>query len=387
MESHPNSFPEAAAVLESANADEMRFGFGANWADYVKQHFSDERVGIAQRHLLHVLKLPNLQGKTFLDIGCGSGLHSLAASRAGAETLTSFDYDPQAVATTRQLHDLSGCPARWTVMQGSVLDDTFVRSLPKCDIVYSWGVLHHTGNMWKALANAARCLHESSVFYIALYSSDVFTNPPASHWLAVKREYNQASRVKRRWMELCYAWDNSIRNDLRNRRNPLTCIRQYKRSRGMSYWHDVRDWLGGYPMEFAGHRETLAFCRDQDLEILHLRAGEANTEYVFRRRGATNYWDDIVKGAPLLDMPRPFTHVDGFAWRAQLPNVDLGNPETFMLYEDGVPVGWPKQQPHMIAAWGQGRYVVEDGAVQFSATDNSNPGQSGRRYQFRTNFY
>ena len=372
-------------ATSAAADDELRFGFGANWADYVKRHFSDERVEIAQRHLLAVLKLKDLSGKTFLDIGCGSGLHSLAALRAGAERIVSFDYDRNSVATTLKLREMSGAPERWSAMQGSVLDRAFVDHLPKSDIVYSWGVLHHTGSMWEAIENAARCLHETSVFYIALYSTDVYTNPPASYWLDVKREYNRANLLKKRWMDWKYAWNNSIRSDLQNRKNPLVTIREYKKSRGMSYWHDVRDWLGGYPMEFAGHLETEAFCRQRGLELLHVRAGEANTEYVFRPKGARNYWDEVLARTPLRDLSGPFTHVDGFAWRAPLALSDTRTPDAFMLYENGMPVGWPRQQAHMIPAWGKGRYLVESGTLLFSATDNSDPNH--KRYQFRPDFF
>ena len=375
----------AEATKSAAADEELRFGFGANWADYVKRHFSDERVEIAQRHLLSVLKLPDLSGKTFLDIGCGSGLHSLAAFRAGARSIVSFDYDPNSVATAHKLHQLAGGPPHWIIMQGSVLDSAFMNGLSKADIVYSWGVLHHTGEMWNAIANAAGRLHEDSVFYIALYSSDVFTDPPASYWLDVKRTYNRSTLLKKRWMDWEYAWNNIIRHELVNRRNPFKAIRAYKRSRGMSYWHDVRDWLGGYPMEFAGHRETEAFCRGRGLQLVHVRAGEANTEFVFRPEGARNYWDEVLGRTPLHDMPGPFSHVDGFAWRAQLPASAVGTPDTFMLYENGIPVGWPRQQHHLISAWGQGRYVVEPNTLLFSATDNSDPNQ--QRYQFRPDFF
>jgi hypothetical protein len=141
-------------------------------------------------------------------------------------------------------------------------------------------------------------------------------------------------------------------------------------------------------MEFAGHEETLRFCRERlGLEPLHVRAGEANTEYVFRPVGAANYWDDVLRRVPLVDIVGPFTRVDGFAWRASLPPVDHGNPDTFMLYENGLPVGWPRQQAHMIAAWGQGRYRVDDQGLLFSATDNGDPNRADQRYQFRANFF
>lgn len=375
---------------DAAAGEELRFGFGANWADYVKHHLSDERVEIAQRHLLGKLKLPHLEGKTLLDIGCGSGLHSLAALRAGAAGVTSFDYDPQSVATTGKLHELSGSPAHWRVMQGSVLDDRFIDGLPKHDIVYSWGVLHHTGSMWKAIENAARCLHEASVFYIALYSRDAITNPSPEHWLDVKRAYNRASRLTRAWMEWRYAWNDYIRRDLANGRNPLIHIREYKKARGMSYWHDVRDWLGGWPMEFAGHAETVRFCRERlGFECVLVRAGEANTEYVMRKIGARNYWDEILNASPLVDLRPPFTPAGGFAWRADASKQasTLGEPARLMLYEDGVPIGWPNQSPDAIKHWGRGRYGVDNGDLVFSSTDNSDPHQGGRSYQYRIDFF
>src|SRR5215831_11278680 len=100
------------------------------------------------------LRVHDLRGKTFLDIGSGSGMHSLAALRLGADRIFSFDYDENSVMSTARLRDSAGSPAKWTVEVGSVLDERFIRTLDQFDIVYSWGVLHHTGDMWPAVRNA-----------------------------------------------------------------------------------------------------------------------------------------------------------------------------------------------------------------------------------------
>lgn len=370
-------------------SEDLRFGFGANWADYIDKNFSDERVEISRRHLLAFLKLEDLKSKTFLDIGCGSGLHSLAAWRSGAERVVSFDYDQHSVATTKKLHELSGSPKNWVIMQGSVLDEAFMDSLPKSDIVYSWGVLHHTGNMWEAIKNAARCVHRSSVFYIALYSTDVYVDPPAEYWLKIKREYNFASPMKKIWMEWRYAWKDSIKGCLIRGKNPLAHMREYRLSRGMSYWHDVRDWLGGYPMEFAGNKETEIFARKElNLELIHIKAGEGNTEFLFRPVGETNYWDDAISKSPLIELQGPFQHISGNAWRVSLPvvNSGIGDARRFMLYENGSPLGWPNAPQSSIEGWGGGRYRVENDALIFSTSENSNPNEAGKVYQFRSNF-
>ena len=371
------------------SVDETRFGFGANWADYLAKHFSEERLAIAQQHLLGFLRLPDLHGRSFLDIGCGSGLHSLAAWRAGARPIFSFDYDPQSVATTRLLRQHAGSPPEWHVAQGSVLDDEYMARVPTADVVYSWGVLHHTGDMWKAVQNAGSRLHARSLFYIALYASDAFTDPPPGYWLKIKREYNRATVFKKRWMDWKYAWNHSIRRELLAKRNPLTFIRAHKKSRGMSYWHDIRDWLGGYPMEFAGNKETDLFCREKlGLTLVHIKAGEANTEFLFCRRGEEGTWPPLQTAEPVVALHGPFTHAGGLAWHARVDAgaESLGNPARLMLYEDGSPIGWANQGLDFIQAWGHGRYrVVEDGLV-FSARDNRNPNESGATYAYRRDF-
>lgn len=378
---------ETRVVSDKSKPDELRFGFGENWADYIRKYFTDERVEISRRHMLGFLKLGDLHGKSFLDMGCGSGLHSLAAWRSGAERVLSFDYDANSVATTRKLHEYSGSPQNWIVMQGSVLDRSFVAALPKADIVYSWGVLHHTGSMWEAVANAAHCLHEDSVFYIALYSKDVYVSPPYEYWLTIKRAYNHAGPLRKKWMEWQYAWRDSIRNQLLRGKNPLAYMKTYRQSRGMSYWHDVKDWLGGYPMEFAGNKETEDFARERlHLELVHAKAGEGNTEYLFRPIGAGNYWDSIAAAAPQYPIAGRFEHVAGHAWRARISKELAGEPGRFMLYENGSPIGWPNAPLTSIQGWGRGRYRVEEGSLIFSTTDNQDPNANGGIYAFRPDF-
>lgn len=236
----------------------MRFQFGANWAKFVQTSLSEEKIAQSVEHLKNFLRVDNLRGKSFIDIGSGSGIHSLAALRLGADRIFSFDYDANSVATTSKLRERAGSPANWAVEQGSVLDDGYMGKLDKCDIVYSWGVLHHTGDMWTAVRNALLPLKPDGVFYVALYSPEIYVSPPSHYWLHVKREYNAASEFKKRKMEVNYVWRTVVRPALKARQNPLSIMRDYG-TRGMSFWTDVRDWLGGYPMDFAGCRPTLCW--------------------------------------------------------------------------------------------------------------------------------
>lgn len=262
-------------------AKTISFSFGKNWSDFVAHHVTPERIAIAKQHIADFLEMPDLKGKTFLDVGCGSGLSSLAAYELEADRIVSFDVDPDSVRATNILRESAGTPANWAVLEGSVLDKAFVGSLDKADIVYSWGVLHHTGSMWEAVANTARLMADDGLFYLALYT----TTRKSQYWIRVKHAYNNASRFGKRLMELRYLIRYTLIPKLLQGKNPIRYMREYQASRGMAYLIDVRDWLGGYPYEDAKIEEVLRFARKQlQLELINLATGEANTEYLFSRR-------------------------------------------------------------------------------------------------------
>ena len=264
--------------------DKSRFEFGANWADFVDKNFSQERVDISRRHLLGFLGRESLEGLSVLDIGCGSGLHSLAAWQAGARRILGFDYDPKSVETTRTLHHLAGSPETWQVMQGSVLDEAFMAGLPPADLVYSWGVLHHTGDVWRALRLACGRVAPGGQFYLALYSADMQVDPPPEYWLDVKRRYVAASSWRRRWMELWFLFRH--RMNCKPWRLPALLLHalRYKKSRGMNYMTDVRDWLGGWPMEFCYDADVVRFVTGEGgFRLEKMKTGEANTEFLFSK--------------------------------------------------------------------------------------------------------
>lgn len=258
-----------------------RFGFGANWQGYLDAHFSEERAEIARKWLLEFMKLDTLQGLTFLDIGSGSGIHSLGAWRSHATKVVSFDYDPLSVEATHRLQQSAGAPSNWTISQGSILDKALCEQLGSADIVYSWGVLHHTGDQWTALANAISLMGPKSRLYIALYTSDQYFDPPPEYWLDVKRRYNQAGSLTKRLMEAAYIWRLVCHRKLINVLRLPAIARAYKADRGMALLPDVRDWLGGWPMEFSSVRQVIEFAQSRGLTLVNIKTGAANTEYLF----------------------------------------------------------------------------------------------------------
>ncbi|MBI3090369.1 MAG: class I SAM-dependent methyltransferase [Candidatus Tectomicrobia bacterium] len=164
---------------------EKSFEFGRNWKRFVKSYLTDERLAAARQHLSQMLVLETLEGRTFLDIGCGSGIHSLAAYELGAERTVSFDVDHESVEATKMLRATVEHPTHWDVRTGSILDDAFVANLGSFDIVYAWGCLHHTGAMWTALKHAAGLVKAGGQFYIAIYNHD--EGAKGSHYWAQRK--------------------------------------------------------------------------------------------------------------------------------------------------------------------------------------------------------
>lgn len=277
----PIGTPTAAEQIAGGE----RFAFGANWARFLRL-LTPVRVAEAERSLREMLETETLGGKTFLDIGSGSGLFSLAARRLGARVL-SFDYDPESVACANELRRrFFAQDPLWRVEQGSVLDAAYVAGLGSFDIVYSWGVLHHTGRMWLALENAARPVAVGGRLFIAIYNSQVYW--PRWHTM-VKRMYARCPRALQPMLALAYGAVQATKGlvkDIGTLRDPRVRYRNKSRSRGMSMWYDWVDWLGGYPFETAKPDQVFDFYRARGFvleRLVTVAGGHGCNEFIFRR--------------------------------------------------------------------------------------------------------
>jgi 2-polyprenyl-3-methyl-5-hydroxy-6-metoxy-1,4-benzoquinol methylase len=267
---------------------EERFEFGRNWQRFVSV-LSDERIAEAERSLVEALGTDVLQGASFLDAGSGSGLFSLAARRLGASRVHSFDYDPESVATTARLREASHADdAGWTVDRGSVLDTDYLEGLGTWHVVYSWGVLHHTGDMWRAMANVDGLVRPGGLLYIALYNDQGLRSRV---WRRIKRTYNALPPALRPAFLLAVAIPRELLQAVRATvlLHPHHYVRswtEYRRSRGMSKWHDIVDWVGGYPFEVVTPDAVFDFYRGRGYELRVLRTiggGSGCNEYVFQK--------------------------------------------------------------------------------------------------------
>ena len=283
-----NTSPATTEVhREAAHAEQVRegqrFEFGANWARFLRL-LDDRRIQQAEQTLAQMLERSDLKGLSFLDAGSGSGLFSLAARRLGA-TVTSVDFDPQSVACTRELRRrYFPDDDTWKVLEGSVLDEALISSLGTFDIVYSWGVLHHTGAMWRAIDSTQRAVKPGGQFFIALYNDQGMRSRV---WAGLKRVYcsGPVGRVAVSGVCMPYFVLTQALADVVRFRNPISHYSDYYRNRGMSVFRDWVDWLGGYPFEVSSPTATFDFMRARGFRLDRMLStlGSGCNEFVFRR--------------------------------------------------------------------------------------------------------
>lgn len=260
----------------------QRFEFGSNWYGYLG-NIDEEKIIEAERSLKKYLRVESLSGYKFLDIGCGSGIFSLAAKRLGA-CVTSFDYDPKSVECAQYLKN-HYFPNNndWQIHQGSILDADFMSSLGHFDVVYSWGVLHHTGAMWSALENALIPLADEGILYISIYNDQ---GRKSRLWKFVKRQYVRSPAFLKRIYQLIFLiglWGPATFRDFVCL-SPFSTWSGYKKYRGMSPYVDLVDWIGGYPFEVARPDEIFQFFSSRHLQLTQLKTcggGHGCNEYVF----------------------------------------------------------------------------------------------------------
>lgn len=258
---------------------DSHFEFGKNWADFSRL-IDDERLELSTQSVKRLV--PHIRGKTFLDIGSGSGLFSLAALRLGAARVVAVDIDENSVATTKRVLSEHAPELSWHAEQKSVFDLS-PDQLGQFDVVYSWGVLHHTGDMWRAVECASRMVAPGGTFAFALYEK----TPLCGFWRIEKRAYMRAGQRTQRMLCGAYKAAYQAARILSGRglkKGPLT--------RGMNTDNDIHDWLGGFPYESTDREEvrqhlmTLGFepVLEEPVKI-HLAGvfGSGCSEYVYKR--------------------------------------------------------------------------------------------------------
>ena len=284
-------------TFEGATTDSIpdeRFAFGKNWRRFLST-LDDARIADAESSVKSLLRVEDLHGKRFLDAGSGSGLFSLIANRLGA-SVTSFDLDPDSVACTKTLKErYFPAKANWTITQGSLTDRQFLNTLGEFDVVYCWGVAHHTGAMWDCIENLLPRVKPGGSIVLAIYNDQQYIS---KIWDGIKRIYlrlpsflrpayvaaiGSFTFFKRLFVTLLASALRLI--TLRNPFVPISNWFNEGRSRGMHAWYDLVDWVGGWPFEVAKPEDIFRFLRDRGFTLKEMTtcSGHGCNEFLFIR--------------------------------------------------------------------------------------------------------
>lgn len=269
-----------------------KFTFGKNWKEFTTKHLTQKQIEISKKSLTSFYKIKDLKGKSFLDIGCGSGMFSLAAINLHASKVTSIDIDPESVNCCRKFWKQLQKPNYWKIKRASILNRDYIKSLGKYDFVYAWGVLHHTGKMWQAIDNTCLTIKKNGLLYLAIYNKEdnicIYKDGrfgTSYFWLKIKKIYKNSHFIARMFVDYILEFILIISYLIRFK-NPRIEIENHNNLRGMSWKTDIKDWMGGYPYEFAQTDEIFNYLYNKGFNLKHLKCGNGlrNNEYLFIKK-------------------------------------------------------------------------------------------------------
>ena len=251
----------------------MKFNFGKNWKNFINNKLDNERISIAEKSLKEFTIKNVKNNKTFLDIGSGSGLFSLAAKNLGYKVI-SLDLDKDSVQCTKYLKKKYHTNDKnWKIFSGSILDKSLVNKLPNSDVVYSWGVLHHTGQMWLALDNCIKKIKPNGKLFIAIYNDQGIRS---RIWWMIKYNYNFLPNIFKKIyflivLILTYFFVLIKKLLLLDLKSLFRYFFNVKHNRGMSFYFNILDWIGGYPYEYSSFENLKRYCENKGLKIIKFK--------------------------------------------------------------------------------------------------------------------
>jgi ubiquinone/menaquinone biosynthesis C-methylase UbiE len=130
------------------------------WTEYIPEYEASEK------HWEIFYAAEEVQGKSILDAGCGTGIFSIIFANKGADQVTGIDISEGSLHTAQSLKEKFG-------LKNAEFEKQDMLALPfpdrSFDIVWAWGTVHHTTDPFKAIDELIRVLKPSGSILLAIY--------------------------------------------------------------------------------------------------------------------------------------------------------------------------------------------------------------------------
>jgi len=134
-----------------------------------REYFDDveKRKYFVEPHISGFARFDRWKGKKVLEIGCGIGTDSINFARAGAD-LTVVDISEKSLEICRKRFEVYGLNARFYC--GNAEELSSFLPIEKYDLIYSFGVIHHTPNPKKVFEEIRKYADASTEIKVMLYA-------------------------------------------------------------------------------------------------------------------------------------------------------------------------------------------------------------------------
>ena len=140
-----------------------------------KEYFDEveKKKFFVEPHIKTFSKFERWSGKKVLEIGCGIGTAGINFARFGAD-YTGVELSSKSLELTQQRFNVYNQKGRF--YEGNAEELTKFLPIKKYDLIYSWGVIHHTPEPKRAISEISKYLAKDGLFKIMLYSSESWKN-------------------------------------------------------------------------------------------------------------------------------------------------------------------------------------------------------------------